>query len=185
VKDDSAMLEVRLEGGYRMFWTTITPKECGRLQTLSAPALCSDTDFPGFCSAGARGIWDLWPIKNPARPHPLEDADRLCRPIKITEQTQRLALVSFVHKDGRSPEYLWIELFLASEPGPDGRSPLDDWAQVVRATKDDASKEVVLRLNLRNVTPDEIACFKSQKKLVATDLALEVRPRANQDSRSD
>ena len=178
MKDDSAIFALRLEGGYRMFWSTITPTACGRLQTLSVPAFCSGTDFPGLCGEGTRGIWDLWPIKNPARPHPLEDADRLCRPITITEQTQRLALVSFLHQDGRSQEYIWIEVFLTGEPGPDGRSPLDDWAQMLRAAKDDASQEVVLRLNLGNITPNDIAGFKSQKKLVATDLALEVRLRA-------
>jgi hypothetical protein len=176
--DDSAIFTLRLEGGYRMFWSTITPTECGRLQTLAVPAFCSDADFPGLCGEGTRGIWDLWPIKNPARPHPLEDTDRLCRPITITEQTQRLALVSFLHKEGNSRECIWVELFLAGALGPDSRSPLDDWARILRAAKDDASQEAVLRLNLGNVTPNEVAGFKSQKKLVVADLALELRPRA-------
>jgi hypothetical protein len=80
---------------------------------------------------------------------------------------------------------IWLELFLASELRQDGSSPLDDWAQMLRTAKDDASKKAVLRLNLANVTPDEIACFKSQKKLVITDLALEVRRRAIEGSRDD
>jgi hypothetical protein len=171
------MFAMRLEGGYRMFWSAITPMECGRLQTLSAPEFCSAADFPGPCGEGTRGIWDLWPIKNPARPHPLQDADRLCRPVRITKQTQRVALISFLHKDDRGPEAVWLELFLANEIGPDGRSPLGDWAQMLRTAKDDASKEAVLRLNLGNVTPDDLACFKSQKKLFTTDVTLEVRPR--------
>jgi hypothetical protein len=172
------MFAMRLEGGYRMFWSTIMPTVCGRLHTLSAPKFCGAADFPGFCGEGTRGMWDLWPIKNPARPHPLEDAERLCRPVRITERTQQIALVSFLHKDDRGPEAVWLELFLAREPGQDGRSLLDDWAQTLQAAKDDASKEAVLRLNLGNVTPDEIACFKSQNKLVTTDFALEVRPRS-------
>jgi hypothetical protein len=35
-----------------------------------------------------------------------------------------------------------------------------------------------LSLNLGDVTPGEIAAFRAQKKLVTSDLALEVRPRA-------
>ena len=57
---------------------------------------------------------------------------------------------------------------------------MEDWAEDLRTAKDDPNKEVVLRLNLGIVTADEIAGFKSQKKLVATDLTLEIRPRAGQ-----
>jgi hypothetical protein len=179
------MFAMRLIGGYRIFWSTITPTVCGRLQTLSAPEFCGVTDFPGHCGEGTGGIWDLWPIKNPARPHPLEDTDRLCRPVQINEQTERVALVSFLHKDDRGPEALWLELFLARELGQEDRSPLADWAQMLQTAKDDASKEAVLCLNFGGVTPDEIACFKSQKKLVTTDIALVVRPRAIPRSHND
>ena len=81
----------------------------------------------------------------------------------ITEQTPRVALVSFLLKDARGPEELRLELFLTSELGQDGRSPLDDWAQILLTAKDDTNKEAVLCVNLGNVTPEEIACFKSKK----------------------
>jgi hypothetical protein len=172
------MFTMRLGDGYRMFWSTITPTECGRLQTLSVPEFCHGVDFPGTCGEGTRGIWDLWPIINPLRPHPLEDADRLCRPIRVPEQTPQIALISFLHKDERSAEALWLEVFLASEPGEGGRSPLGDWTERLQATKNDPSQEAVVRLNLGDVAPDEIACFKSQKKLFTTDISLEIRPRS-------
>jgi hypothetical protein len=57
-------------------------------------------------------------------------------------------------------------------------------AQLQRASRI-VSIEAVLRLNLADVTPDKIACFKSQEKLVTTDLALELRPRAIQKPRGD
>ena len=175
------MFEMRLEGGYRMFWSTITPSVCGRLQTLATTEFCRAADFPGHCGEGTRGIWDLWPIDNPARPHPLEEADQICRPVQIAARTPRVALISFQHAYGNSPEHLWLELFLsASELGQNGRSALEDWVEVLRTTKDDPNKEAVLRLNLGVVTADEIAWFKSQKKLVTTDLTLEIRPRAGQ-----
>ena len=98
-------------------------------------------------------------------------------PTSSGAKSQRVALVSFLHKDGRSPEALWLELFLTSALGHDGRSPLDDWAEMLLTARDDSSKEAVLRLSLGNITPEKIACFKSQKKLVTTDITLEVRPR--------
>jgi hypothetical protein len=58
-----------------------------------------------------------------------------------------------------------------------GLSAFDDWVQILATGKDDIAKEIVLRLNLGTVTPEEIAGFGSQKKLATTDLTLEVRPR--------
>ena len=172
------MFEMRLEGGYRMFWSTITPTVCGRLQTILTPEFCRAADFPWHCGENTRGIWDLWPIDNPARPHPLEEVDRLCRRLQITPRTPRVALISLQHEDDHRLPWLWIELFLsATELGDDGRSAFEDWVEILQSTKDDQNKEAVLRLNLGIVTPDEIAGFKSQTKLATTDLTLEVRSR--------
>jgi hypothetical protein len=172
------MFEMRLDGGYRMFWSTITPTVCGRLQTMVAPTFGGAADFPGHCGEGTRGLWDLWPIDNPARPHPLEEADRLCRPVHVTAQTPRVALISFQHAAGNKPAWLWLEMFLSTAArGRDGRSELDDWADILRTTKDDPDKEAILRLDLGVVAADEIAGFKAEKKLVASELTLEVRPR--------
>ena len=71
-------------------------------------------------------------------------------------------------------------LISARELAQNGRSALEDWAEVLRTTKDDPNKEAALRLNLGIITADEIVGFKLQKKLVATDLKLEIRPRAGQ-----
>ena len=173
------MFEMRLEGGYRMFWSTITPTVCGRLHTLLAPAFCQADDFPKHCGAGTRGVWDLWPIDNPARPHPLKEVDRLCRPLQITDRTSRVAVISLQHEDAGRAQWLWIELFLsATEPGFHGHSVLDDWVDILRSAKDDLSKEAIVRLSLGIVTPDEIAGFKLGKKLVTTDFSLKVRPRS-------
>ena len=175
------LFEMRLEGGYRLFWSTIAPTVCGRLQIITAPGFCRVADFPGHCGEGARGIWDLWPTDNPARPHPLDEADRLCRPVQVTARTPRIALISFQHADDHNREWLLLELFLsATELVQNGRSAFEDWAEILRTTKDDPNKEVALRLNVGVVTPEEIAGFRSQKKLVATDLTLEVRSRAAQ-----
>jgi hypothetical protein len=172
------MFEMRLAGGYRMFWSTITPTVCGRLQTTAAPAFCRDADFAGLCGEGTPGIWDLWPIDNPARPHPLEEADQMCRPVHLAAQTPRIALISVQPADSNRPAWLWLELFAsATETGPDGRSALEAWAEILRAAKDDPSQDAIVRLDLGAVTPDEIAGFRSHKKLVTTDITLEVRPR--------
>ncbi len=119
----------------------------------------------------------MWPIKNPARPHPLEDLELLCRPVWITGQTQRVALISYRHKDGRSPEWLWLELFLAGDPEDEG-SPVADWARMIRNALDDISKEAVVSITLADMMPSDLACFKQQKKLWTTDVTLEVRSRA-------
>jgi len=46
LKMGNALFEMRLEGGYRMFWSTITPTVCGRLQTMATPEFCRAADFP-------------------------------------------------------------------------------------------------------------------------------------------
>jgi len=173
----NAMFEMRLEGGYRMFWSTITPTVCGRLKTLATPDFCHAADVPKYCGQGARGLWDLWPIDNPARPHPLDEIDKLCRRVQITAQVSRVALISLLQDDDHSPRWLWIELFFsATDLGPNGQSTFEEWAEILRIAKDDMNTEVVLRMDLGSITPDEISGFKSQKKLATTDVTLEVRP---------
>ena len=56
------------------------------------------------------------------------------------------------------------------------------WADslFVRVATLEPNKEAALRLNLGIITADEIVGFKLQKKLVATDLKFEIRPRAGQ-----
>ena len=171
-----AMFEMRLEGGYRMFWSTITPTVCGRLQTMATPDFCRAADFPKYCGQGTRGLWDLWPIDNPARPHPLDEVDRLCRRVKITAQVSRVALISLQHEDDHSPQWLWIELFLSrTDLGQNGQSTFEEWAEILRTAKDDMNKKATLRMDLGIVTAEEIAGFKSQKKLATTNITLEVR----------
>ena len=170
------MFEMRLQGGFRMFWSTITPTVCGHLHTIAAPGFCRDVGLLRHCGDRMPGIWDLWPIDNPSRPHPFDESDRLCRPVNLTGRTPGIALISFQQEHG--PGSLWVELFLsATEPGHNGRSVFEDWAEILSTAKDDIYKDAVLRLNAGIVTPDEIAGFKSQKKLVTADLTLEVRPR--------
>ena len=174
----STVIEARLEGGSRVFWTTITPTACGCLTVLSMPDFCRPDSVPVFSSERAGGHWDLWPIDNPARPNPLNERDLLCRPIQVTDRTLGLALISLQQNDDDSPRRLWIELFLSTkEPAQNGRTVVEDWAEILRLNKDATSSQTVLRLTLGAVTPGEIACFKSHKKLVTFDLALEVRPR--------
>ena len=171
------MFEMRLQGGYRMFWSTITPAVSGRLRTLSAPAFCRTSGFFGHCGDGTPGIWDLWPIDNPARPHPFDEQDRLCRPVRLTSRTPGVALISLL-QDDQGPGSLWLELFLSTtEPGQSGCSVFEDWAEILRTAKDDISKAAIVHLNTGIITPGEIAGFKSQKKLVTADLTLEVRRR--------
>jgi hypothetical protein len=169
------IIEMRLQGGYRSFWSTITPTVYGRSRTMMAPEFFRDADFFGITADPTVGIWDLWPIDNPARPHPLKQTDQLCRPVRMTSRTPGVALISFLQQQDGA---LWVELFLSTtETVESGLSAFDDWVQILRAGKDDFAKDIVLRLNLGAVTPDEIAGFGSQKKLVTTDLALEIRPR--------
>jgi hypothetical protein len=90
-----------------------------------------------------------------------------------------VALISLQRDDDKRTGWLWVELFLSErEPAQNGRSLCEDWAHILRTCKDNESQEAVLSLNLGDVTPGEIAAFRAQKKLVTSDLALEVRPRA-------
>ena len=171
------MFEMRLQGGHRMFWSTITPTVCGRLNIIAAPEYCRDIGFLRHCGDGTPGIWDLWPIDDMLRPHPFAESDRLCRPINFTGRTPGIALISF-QQDDHGPGWLWLELFLSTtEPGHNGRSVFQDWAELLRTAKDDIYKEAILRLNAGIVTPNEIAGFKAQKKLFTADLTLEIRSR--------
>ena len=175
--DDGSTFEVRLLGGFRLFWSTITPAVSGHLRSITVPEFCHSAGLFGRCGEGTPGTWDIWPINNLARPNPLEEADRLCRPVKIAHRTSGVALISF-QQDDHEPGALWLELFLSTtEPGPSGCSVFEEWVGILRNAKDDIEKEVVLRLTLGNITPEEIAGFKSQKKLVTTNLTLEIRPR--------
>jgi hypothetical protein len=171
---NSAIFEMQLQGGDRFFWGTITPTVCGRSRTMAMPDFFLDADFSGITTDRTAGLWDLWPIDNPARPHPLKETDQFCRPVRVTSRTPGVALISFLQAD----KFLWVQLFLSTtETVESGLSVFDDWVQILQTGKDDISKEIVLRLNLGVVTPEEIAGFGSEKKLVTTDLTLEVRPR--------
>jgi hypothetical protein len=63
-------LELRLQSGYRMWWSTITPIVAGQLKVLSVPAFFRDIDLRWSPVQEMGGNWDLWPIENSARPHP-------------------------------------------------------------------------------------------------------------------
>ncbi|HEY2229738.1 MAG TPA: hypothetical protein VGI22_18770 [Xanthobacteraceae bacterium] len=42
-----AILEMRLQGGNRAFWSTITPPVCGHMRTKAVPEFCRGPDFVG------------------------------------------------------------------------------------------------------------------------------------------
>ena len=179
------MFEMRLEGGKRFFFSAVSPSAFGRLVTLRVPGFCEADDFPGRCGDGTRGIWDVWPIDDQAREARFREHS-LCRPVQLAERTAGAALISFLHRDERQEEALWVELYLSTtEIAKSGLSVLDDWVQILKSTKDDLNREAVLSLNLGDLAPAELDCFKSQKKLVVTDIALDVRPRAIQWRRDD
>jgi hypothetical protein len=172
-------LEIRLQGGYRMWWSTITPIVAGHLKLLHEPEVLLGADFPSHPAEGMGGHWDLWPIDNPARPHPLKEIDRLTREVHINAQTMGVALLSLQRDADKRSDWLWVEMFLSeTEPAQNGRTVCEDWAHILRASKDDISQEVVLKLTFSGLTPDEIAGFREQKKLVTSDFALEVRLRS-------
>ena len=170
------IFEMRLVGSNRIFWSTITPTVCGRLNAIVVPEFCRAADFMGHSRETTHGLWDLWPINNPARPHPLHESDLLCKPVQVTERTPGVALISMQRDD--EGDWLWLELFLSdTEPGENGRSVFEDWTEILRSTKDDISKAAVLRLCFNAITEGEIAGFKSQRKLVTTNVGLELRQR--------
>jgi hypothetical protein len=175
----NAVLELRLVGGYRMWWSTITPIVAGHLKVVAAPEFFRVLDFPWQPAQGLGGHWDLWPIDNPARPHPLKEVDQLTREVQITARTLGVALISLQLDKDKRTGWLWLELFLSeTEPTQDSCSLCQDWAHILRSSKDDAGQEALLRLTFGDLTQEEIASFRGQKKLVTHDLTLEVRPRA-------
>ena len=172
------VLELRLQGGYRMWWSTITPIVAGHLKVLKAPEFFRDIDLRWHPIEEMGGHWDIWQIDSPVRPHPLEEVDRLTRKVQITARTLGVALISLQLDDDKKIGWLWVELFLSeTEPAHSGRSVCQDWAHILRTSKDDENQEAVLELKFDNVTPEEIADFRGKKKLVTSDLTLKVRPR--------
>src|SRR6476659_2684199 len=131
-------LELRLLGGYRMWWTTITPIVAGQLKVVDAPEFFRDVDFPWQPAEGTGGNWDLWPIENPARPHPLRALDQLTREVQITARTLGIALISLQRDEDKRTGWLWLELFLSeTEPTQNGCSVCQDWAHILQTSKDD------------------------------------------------
>ena len=173
------MLELRLVGGYRIWWSTITPIEAGHLTVVAAPEFFRIFDFPWQPAEGLRGHWDLWPIDNPARPHPLKEVDQLTREVQFTARMLGVVLISLQLDEDKRTGWLWVELFLSkTEPTQKSCSLCQDWAHILRSSKDDAGQEALLRLKFGDLTREEIAGFRGQKKLVTRDVALEVRRRA-------
>ena len=171
-----AILELRLQGGYRMWWTTITPTVAGRLKVSEGTEFFRVVGSPWHGVEAMGGNWDLWPIHNPARPHPLIEVDRLTREVQIRTRTLGVALVSLQVDDDRKTNWLWVELFLSeTEPAQNGRSLCEDWAHILRTVKDDERQTAVLCLKFADLTPGELAGFRAQKKLVTHDMTLEVR----------
>lgn len=178
-------LVVTLDGGYRLWWSTITPAVAGRLSVIELPKMFDGIDFRWRPIGGLGGGWDVWPIANLARPNPLSEVDRLSRQVRPGPRTLGVALIS-LQTDGdaaTSPDtgWLWIELFLSeTEPAQDGRTVFEDWVHILRETKDSETRQAVLTLDLGDVRPDELIGFADRKKLVTSRIELSVRPRAAQ-----
>ena len=51
----NAVLELRLVGGYRMWWSTITPIVAGHLKVVAAPEFFRVLDFPWQPAQGLGG----------------------------------------------------------------------------------------------------------------------------------
>jgi hypothetical protein len=179
------MFELRLEGRKRYFFSPV-PTVFGHLRALRVPEFCTGADFPGRCGEGTHGIWDAWPIDDVTRFQHLGPERGLCRPVKISARTPGVALISFLRRNEREDEALWVELFLSTtEPGQNGRSVFEDWVQILRAAKEDLNSDTILRLDFPHLSAGEFEGFKSQQKLATTSLALEVRPRPVQWARDD
>jgi hypothetical protein len=90
-------------------------------------------------------------------------------------RTPGVALISYLHE----ARVLFVEFFLSTiEIVENGLSPFEDWVQILKGAMNDVSQQAVLRLDFGPVTPEEVAGLRSEKKLVTTDLTLEIRPRA-------
>ena len=150
----------------------------GRLQVLNAPEFYHSTVIPSFTEDATPGIWDLWPINNLLRPHPLQESDRLTRPVQVSARTTGIALISLLQDNTGRSDGLWIEMFLSqAEPAHHGRTLCEDWAHIISSAKDDQSQAVILGLELKHLTPKDIAGFKSYKKLITSDMTLDLRKR--------
>ena len=101
----------------------------------------------------------------------------MTREVQITARTLGVALISLQLDEDKRAGWLWLELFLSeTEPAQNSCSLCQDWAHILRSSKDDAGQEALLRLKFGDLTREEIAGFRGQKKLVTRDLTLEVRP---------
>ena len=104
----------------------------------------------------------------------------MTREVQITARTLGVALISLQLDDDKTTGWLWVQIFFFPR-----LSPLKTAAHCVKtgpvfceALGMMQAKEALLRLTFGDLTGEEIAGFRGQKKLVTHDLTLEVRPRA-------
>jgi hypothetical protein len=170
------MFEMRLEGGFRLFMSSITPALSGGLVLTRWPAFCPSANVPAGGAEGIGGVWDVWPLDN-YRSNLQRHGKQLCHAVPVTARTPAIGLISFWPGDGT----LALDIYLSrTEVLENGLSPFEDWLRILKQAKDDLNKEIMLRAYIGELKKDEIEGFLSQKWLASSDLELEVRPRAIQ-----
>jgi hypothetical protein len=174
--------EFRLEGGKVFHIGYLPPGERGGLTVTHVPDFCRPPQFPASVCEGGKGTWYIGALDEHARRSILTDSQRGCRSLELSDARPGVGIVSL--SDYRVPFNL--DVYLSTrEISAGGLSLCEDWMRIVKAAKDDLNVEALLRLDLGEVTPQEIECFSTGRNLASSDIELVVQPRLVQWSRDD
>jgi hypothetical protein len=177
------VFEMRLEGGKSFGFGPPRPGDCGLARILRAPEFCRDPELARYFHEQAKAQWGLSPIDETAR-RSFSDESRLARLVDLRAVTKG---IGFIEVSG-GYQCLFVEVSLPTTNfASTGLSTFEDWLRILRATKDDLNQEALLRLSFAQdqMQDSDIAAFKAGKRLVTTDVELQVRPRAIQWTRDD
>jgi hypothetical protein len=168
--------EFRLEGG-KKFHIGRIEGDLGKATILAAPSFCRVPGLRKYFSDDAHATWHIQPLRRDLLGGMLS-RDTLCNPPPVSATVPGVAcvyvLASSIRDDTR------IDVYLADDDG-DGTKPstLADWLAIVGQVKDDLNREAILRVRLAG-RPESYAAFGANGVLAASDLEVQVRPRAVQ-----
>jgi hypothetical protein len=174
---EPAVYEIRLGGG-KIFHTNSLARALGGLTIAKAPHFAQAPDFPAVAreGGGGRGVWQVIMLGPGAMENNFPSSGGPSQPAVIDDRTPGVGFI-YLSDLGGKYESAYADVYLSThiEVVP-GVTVCDDWTRIVNEYRDDPDVDTILRMRFVNVTPDEIAAFKTGKgRLWTTDIELDVR----------